>query len=112
MATSTVTRTKTRITVPRKKLAEFCRHWKISELALFGSVLRDDFRPSSDIDVLVSFSPKAKISLFDLVRMQNELKEIFGREVDLVERRAIEKSENYIRRKSILSNTKVIYAAR
>jgi len=57
-------------------------------------------------------SPKAKISLFDLVRMQNELKEIFGREVDLVERKAIEKNENYIRRKSILSNTKVIYAAR
>jgi predicted nucleotidyltransferase len=112
MATSTVTGTKTRITVPRKKLAEFCRRWKISELAFFGSVLRDDFRASSDIDVLVSFSPRAKISLFDLVRMQNELKEIFGRKVDLVERRAIEKSENYIRRKSILSNTKVIYAAR
>ena len=112
MATSTVARTKTRITIPRKKLAEFCRRWKISELAFFGSVLRDDFRPGSDIDVLVSFSSKAKISLFDLVRMQNELKEIFGREVDLVERRAIEKSENYIRRKSILSNTKVIYAAR
>jgi predicted nucleotidyltransferase len=112
MVTSTVTRTKTRITIPKKKLEEFCRRWKISELALFGSVLRDDFRPNSDIDLLVSFSPKAKVSLFDLVRMQNELKEIFGREVDLVERRAIEKSENYIRRKSILSNTKVIYAAR
>jgi len=112
MVTSTATRTKVRITIPRKKLAEFCRRWKISELAFFGSVLRDDFRPNSDIDLLVSFSPKAKISLFDLVRMQNELKEIFGREVDLVERRAIEKSENYIRRKSILSNTKVIYAAR
>ena len=112
MATSTFKRTKTRITIPRKKLAEFCRRWKISELAFFGSVLRDDFRPGSDIDVLVSFSPKSKISLFDLVRMQNELKEIFGREVDLVERRAIEKSENYIRRKSVLSNTKVIYAAR
>lgn len=112
MATSTITRTKTRITIPRKKLADFCRRWKISELAFFGSVLREDFRPGSDIDILVSFNPKAKISLFDLIRMQNELKEIFGREVDLVERRAIEKSENYIRRKSILSNTRVIYAAR
>lgn len=111
MVTSTATRNKIRISIPRKKLAEFCQRWKISELALFGSVLRDDFRPSSDIDLLVSFSPEARISLFDLVRMQNELKEIFGREVDLVERRAIEKSENYIRRKSILSNTKVIYAA-
>jgi predicted nucleotidyltransferase len=112
MVTSTATRTKTRVSIPRKRLAEFCRRWKVSELAFFGSVLRDDFHPSSDIDLLVSFSPKARISLFDLVRMQNELKEIFGREVDLVERRAIEKSENYIRRKSILSNTKVIYAAR
>jgi predicted nucleotidyltransferase len=112
MVTSTAARSKIRVSIPRKKLAEFCRRWRISELALFGSALRDDFRPNSDIDLLVSFSPRTKISLFDLVRMQNELKEIFGREVDLVERRAIEKSENYIRRKSILSNTKVIYAAR
>jgi predicted nucleotidyltransferase len=112
MAASTITRTKVRVSIPRKRLAEFCRRWKITELALFGSVLRADFRPSSDIDLLVSFSPRAKISLFDLVRMQYELKEIFGRDVDLVERRAIEKSENYIRRKSILNNTKVIYAAR
>ena len=112
MVTSTATRTKTRIAIPRKKLAEFCRRWKVSELALFGSALRDDFHPKSDIDLLVSFNPTAKVSLFDLIRMQNELKEILGREVDLVERRAIEKSENYIRRKSILSNTKVIYAAR
>jgi len=112
MVTSTTTRTKIRVSIPRKKLADFCKRWKITELAFFGSILREDFRPSSDIDLLVSFSPRAKISLFDLVRMQNELKEIFGREVDLVERSAIEKSENYIRRKSILSNTKVIYAAR
>jgi len=111
MATSTNTQTKNRLTIPKKRLAEFCRRWKISELAFFGSVLRDDFRSNSDIDLLVSFSPKAKISLFDLVHMQNELEEIFGREVDLVERRVIEKSENYIRRKNILSNTKVIYEA-
>ena len=112
MVISTATRTRVRISIPRKKLAEFCKYWKITELAFFGSVLREDFRPESDLDLLVSFNPKAKISLFDLVRMQNELKEIFGREVDLVERRAIETSENYIRRKSILSNTKIIYAAR
>lgn len=105
-------RAKVRISIPRKQLAEFCKRWKITELAFFGSVLREDFHSSSDIDLLVSFRPNAKNSLFDLVRMQNELKEIFGREVDLVERRAIEKSENYIRRKNILSNTKVVYAAR
>jgi len=93
-------------------VGEFCRRWKVSELSLFGSVLRRDFRPDSDIDFLITFAPNARIGLFDLVHMENELKEIFGRKVDLVERRAIEKSENYIRRKNILSNTKVIYAAR
>jgi len=112
MTPSTYSRTKIKVNIPRKKLAEFCRRWNISELAFFGSILRKDFRQSSDIDLLVSFSPKARVSLLDLVRMQRELKEIFGRDVDLVERRAIEKSENYIRRKNILSNTKVVYAAR
>ncbi|MEW6287153.1 MAG: nucleotidyltransferase family protein [Chloroflexota bacterium] len=104
-------RQKTKVRIPRKKLVEFCRRWKIAEMALFGSVLRDDFRANSDIDILVSFKPKARISLFDMLRMQNELKELFGRDVDLVERTAIEKNENYIRRKSILEHTKVIYAA-
>jgi predicted nucleotidyltransferase len=111
MVTSTVTRSKIRVSVPGKKLVEFCKRWKITELAFFGSVLREDFRQDSDIDLLVFFNPRARISLFDLVRMQNELKEIFGREVDLVERRAIEKSENYIRRKTILDTLKIIYAA-
>jgi len=112
MVTQALKPTKPRVTIPRKKLAEFCKRWKISELAFFGSVLRDDFRSNSDIDLLVSFHPRAKIGLFDLVSMENELKEIFGREVDLIERKAIENSENYIRRKSILRNVKVIYAAR
>ena len=77
---------------------------------MFGSALRRDFRPDSDVDLLVTFDPEARWSLFDMVRMQDELKQIFGREVDLVERKAIEKSENYIRRKSILRNVEVIYA--
>jgi len=111
MTTSTVSRAKTRISIPRTKLAEFCKRWKITELALFGSVLREDFHLRSDLDLLVSFSPRARISLFDLVRMQDELKELFGREVDLVEQRAIERSENYIRRKNILEDLKIIYVA-
>jgi predicted nucleotidyltransferase len=111
MVAPTPTRTKVKMTIPRKRLAEFCQRWRVSELSLFGSALRYDFRANSDIDLLVSFAPSAKVSLFDLVRMQNELKEMFGREVDLVERRAIEKSENYIRRKSILKNLRTIYAA-
>ncbi len=101
-----------RIEIPANKIADFCRRWKVTELALFGSVLRGDFNPDSDVDVLVSFAPDARWSLFDLVRMQEELKAILGREVDLLERVAVEQSENYIRRKSILSNMEVIYAAR
>ncbi len=112
MVTQTISRPKLQISLPRKKLAEFCKRWKVSELAAFGSILREDFRPTSDIDLLVSFAPNAKISLFDLARMQNELKEILGRDVDMVERKAIEKSANYIRRKNILESAKVIYAAR
>jgi len=98
------------LSIPMERLGEFCRRWGITELALFGSALREDFRPDSDVDVLVSFSEEAHHSLFDLVRMQNELRLIFGREVDLVERTAIERSRNYIRRKAILSSAEAIYA--
>jgi predicted nucleotidyltransferase len=99
------------IEVPRERLAEFCRRWQITELALFGSVLRDDFRSDSDVDVLVRFSPEARHTLLDMVRMEEELKVIFGREVDLVSRRGIESSRNYLRRKAILSSAEVIYAS-
>lgn len=100
-----------KIPIPRDKIAEFCRRWKITELALFGSVLRDDFRPDSDVDVLVTFAPDAHWSLFDMVEMRDELKALFGRGVDLVSRRGIEASRNYIRRKAILSSAEVIHAA-
>ncbi|MBE3118088.1 MAG: nucleotidyltransferase family protein [Candidatus Atribacteria bacterium] len=101
---------KQHIIIPRKKIGEFCRRWKVAEFSLFGSVLREDFRPDSDVDVLVTFAPDAKVSLFDLVEMQDELKAIFKREVDLVEKQAIFESQNYIRRKNILGNTRVVYA--
>jgi len=99
------------IDIPYEKVQEFCRKWKITELSLFGSVLREDFGPESDIDLLVTFAPNARITLFNLGDMEDELREIFGRKVDLVDRHAVEKSENYIRRRNILSLTKVIYAA-
>ncbi len=102
---------KVRIRIPRAKLAEFCRRWNISELALFGSALRDDFHSGSDIDVLVSFSPDARVTLFDMVRMQEELKAIFGREVDLISKRGLENSRNYLRRKQILDSAQVIHVA-
>ncbi len=85
--------------IPPERLAAFCRRWQIKELALFGSVMRDDFRPDSDVDFLVTFAADAHWSLFDLVTMQEELQAIVGRKVDLAERRAVEKSENYIRRR-------------
>lgn len=97
-----------KIPIPREKIAEFCDRWKITELALFGSVLRDDFRPDSDVDVLVTFAPEAEWSLFDLVGMQEELKAMFGREVDLVERKGL---RNPFRRHEILSTKQVVYAS-
>jgi len=103
---------KIQVEIPKEKIKAFCRKWKIIEFALFGSVLREDFRPDSDIDVLVTFAPDARYSLFNLVEMQEELEQIFGRKVDLIEREAVEQSQNYIRRKHILSSLEPIYASR
>lgn len=100
------------IEVPQEAVAEFCQRWKITEFAFFGSVLRDDFRPDSDIDILVSFAPEARWSLFDVVHMEDELSEVFGRKVDLVERKCVERSENYIRRRRILRSAEPIHVAR
>ncbi len=97
--------------ISRDKIAEFCRRWKITELALFGSVLRDDFRPDSDIDVLVTFAPDSTRRFYDLIDMKEELESMLGRKVDLVERRLVESSENYIRRKHILGHIETIYVA-
>ena len=97
--------------IDKDRLAEFCRRWKITELALFGSVLRDDFGPDSDVDFLVSWSPDARWSLFDHVEMEEELAEIVGRKVDLVSRRAIERSKNPIRREEILSSAEPYFVA-
>ena len=97
-----------RIKVPQKKIDEFCRRWRVRELALFGSVLREDFDGDSDVDVLVSFSADAQWSLYEWVDMLEELKKIFGREVDLLSSRAL---RNPFRRHEILSTQKVLYAA-
>ena len=102
---------KVKIKVPKAKIAEFCKRWNISELAIFGSALRADFRPDSDVDVLVSFTPEAKVTLFDMVNMQDELKQIFGRDVDLISKRGVENSRNYLRRKAILESAQVIHVS-
>lgn len=90
-------------------LAHLCQQHQIIELALFGSVLRDDFRSDSDIDILVTFVPDARISLLDLVEIQAQLSELFNRSVDLIEKSTIETSPNWIRRQEILSSATVIY---
>ncbi len=103
--------TNLQVAVAQDKIAEFCRRWHVVELALFGSVLHEGFRPDSDVDVLVAFAPGAKRSVLDLMRMKTELSELFGRNVDLVDKRVIEQSDNYIRRRNILDSAKAIYGA-
>ena len=103
---------KIQIDVPRDKVAAFCRKWKIAELALFGSVLREDFRPESDVDVLVTFAQDAHWGFDQLLEVKGELEVLFGRPVDLVERRLVDESPNYIRRKHILTHMEPIYVAR
>lgn len=93
----------------REEITAFCERWQVTQLDVFGSALREDFGPESDIDLLVSFEDGARHTLFDMVRMEEELKGIFGREVDLVSRRGIERSPNYIRRKAILESAEAIY---
>ena len=91
-------------------LTACCRRWKIREFALFGSVLRDDFGPDSGVDCLVEFAPDADWSLLDVIRAEQELAELLGRPVDLVEKPVVEKSENWLRRRSILQSARTIYA--
>ena len=97
------------VEVPADRIAAYCEKWKIRELALFGSVLRDDFGPDSDIDVLVTFDGEATWSLWDVIQAELELQEIFGRPVDLVQRHSVEQSENWIRRRSILNTARTVY---
>jgi predicted nucleotidyltransferase len=97
------------ISLPMDAIAAFCRRWNITELALFGSVLRDDFGPESDIDVLVTFAPGSVRTLAVIMRMQDEIEALFNRPVDLVDRQSIERSLNYLRRKAILNSARTVY---
>ena len=96
------------IAVDQVRLAQFCEKWRVKELAIFGSALREDFRPDSDVDVLVVFEEDAEWDLFDHMHAEEELEQLFGRKVDLVEKEAI---RNPFRRHHILANHEVIYAA-
>lgn len=98
--------------IPKEWLDDFCRRWKIGELRVFGSALREDFLPDSDLDLLVSFAADADWSLLDHVRMEEELSGVLRRKVDLVSRRAVERSSNWIRRKAILESAEPYFVAR
>ncbi|MGJ3246851.1 MAG: nucleotidyltransferase family protein [Elainellaceae cyanobacterium] len=100
----------TAISLPTDQIETFCQRWQVSELSLFGSALRDDFHSDSDIDLLIAFDSSADWGLLDHAQMQQELAHLLGRDVDLVSKRAIEHSSNWIRRQDILSSAQVIYA--
>jgi len=100
-----------RIPIPNVKIAAFCRKWKITELALFGSVLRDHFRPDSDVDVIVTLGPDASRRFSDWLQMEEELERSFGRDVDLVSRRAVDESDNSIRKRHVLTHMETVYVA-
>jgi len=93
------------------EVSAFCQRWKVETLELFGSALRPDFGPGSDVDLLVRFTADAAWSLFELYDMERELETMFKRPVDLVERRAVERSRNRIRRDGILRDAALLYAA-
>ena len=100
-----------KITVPQAEIEAFCRRHYIRRLALFGSVLRDDFGPDSDVDVLVDFDRGVDLGLLEIVAIENELSAILGRKVDLADREEVERSDNYIRRRHILCTAETVYAA-
>ncbi len=95
--------------LPRRKIEEFCKRWSITDFSLFGSVLRDNFRPDSDIDVPVSIDPKAYIGLFEIAEMKIELENMFKRRVDLVEKEGV---RNPYRRSEIVGTARLVYAAK
>lgn len=97
------------IALPEQEIVAFCDRWQVSTFSLFGSVLRDDFRPDSDIDVMVEFLAIARPSFASLDTMKAELEVLFERDVDLMTRRGIQSSQNYLRRNEILSSAQVIY---
>ena len=99
------------ISLKHQEISALCKRWPIQELALFGSVLRDDFRPESDVDVLVTFAKDSRLSLLDHQRLRADLEKIFNRRIDLISRKGLEKSRNIGRRDAILRSAEVIYVS-
>jgi predicted nucleotidyltransferase len=98
------------LNIDAEQIAAFCEKWGIAELSLFGSVLRDDFGPESDIDVLFVPKPEVEITLNYLWKAEEELAALLGRRVDLIEKQQVQRDPNYIRRRIILNSARVLYA--
>jgi uncharacterized protein len=99
-----------RLTITPNQLAVFCQRWNVTELALFGSIVRDDFRSDSDIDMLITLSPNHTWGL-EIIQMRDELADLCNRSIDLLTRQSIEQSRNALRRQEILASAEVIYVA-
>lgn len=99
------------LNLPMVEIRELCDRWQIIEFALFGSILRDDFKPTSDIDVLITFAPNARKGLLTLARIKHELEELLGREVDLLTKQSVEQSHNAMRKQNILKSAEILYVA-
>jgi uncharacterized protein len=97
--------------LPMVEIKELCDRWKIVEFALFGSISRDDFQPTSDIDVLIAFAPNARKGLLSLSRIKHELEDLLGRDVDILTKQSIEQSHNLTRSRNILKSAQVLYVA-
>lgn len=98
-----------RIEIPADRVAALCERWGVARLAVFGSVLRTDFRPDSDVDFLATFAPESHLSLLDLAGMQCELEDLVGRPVDLVDAAALSRSRRHRRREAILTSAIPVY---
>lgn len=95
----------------KQELRDFCRRWRVTEFSLFGSAVREDFKPDSDVDVLVTLAPDAPWTLSNWLEMQRELESLFHRPVDLIERNAVERSGNRFRKRAILSSAVMLDVA-
>ena len=97
--------------LPMAQIKDLCDRWHIAEFAVFGSVLRDDFHPTSDIDVLITFDSNARKGLLTLARIKHELEDLLDRNVDIVTRKSVEQSPNETRKNTILQSAQVLYVA-
>ncbi len=99
---------RTAIPIDPEFIKAFCQKWKIQELSFFGSILRDDFGPESDVDVLVTFTEDARWTVFDCMEMEEDFAQKVGRKVEIFTRASVERSANWIRRDEVLNSAETV----